>query len=41
MGAKELQNKLQKDHNVTIVYDIVWRGKEQALAKVYNTYWPL
>jgi hypothetical protein len=38
MGAKELQNKLQKDHNVTIVYDTVWRGREQALAEVYGTW---
>jgi hypothetical protein len=37
MGAKELQDKLQKDHNVTISYDTIWRGREKALAEVYGT----
>ena len=36
MGAKELQDKLQKDHPVTISYDKVWRGREIALAEVYG-----
>ena len=32
IGAKELQEKLQKEHSVTISYDTVWRGREIALA---------
>ncbi|XP_066333551.1 uncharacterized protein [Miscanthus floridulus] len=36
IGAKELQKKLQTDHKVTIAYDIVWRGKDRALAEVYG-----
>jgi hypothetical protein len=36
MGAKELQDKLQKQYSVTISYDTVWRGKEKALAEVYG-----
>jgi hypothetical protein len=36
MGAKELQDKLQKQYSVTISYDTIWRGKEKALAKVYG-----
>ncbi|CAN6274954.1 unnamed protein product [Urochloa humidicola] len=36
IGAKELQDKLQNDHKVTIKYDTVWRGKEKALAEVYG-----
>jgi hypothetical protein len=35
-GAKELQDKLQKQYSVTISYDTVWWGKEKALAKVYG-----
>jgi hypothetical protein len=38
MGAKELQDKLQKDHNVTISYDTIWRGREKALVEVYGTW---
>jgi len=37
MGAKELQEKLQKEHSVTISYDTVWRGREIALAEVYGS----
>jgi hypothetical protein len=36
MGAKELQQKLQNDHKVTISYNKVWRGKEVALAELYG-----
>jgi hypothetical protein len=36
MGAKELQVKLQNDYKVTISYDKVWRGKEEALAELYG-----
>ena len=38
MGAKELQEKLQKEHSVTISYDTVWRGREIALAEVYGSW---
>jgi hypothetical protein len=34
MGAKELQDKLQKQYSVTISYDTVWRGKKKALAEI-------
>ena len=30
MGAKQLQKKLQEDHNVTIGYDTVWRGERKS-----------
>jgi hypothetical protein len=36
MGAEELQDKLQKQYLVTISYDTVWWGKENALAEVYG-----
>ncbi|WVZ96491.1 hypothetical protein U9M48_042123 [Paspalum notatum var. saurae] len=36
MGAKELQDKLQEQYGVTLVYDTVWRGREIALDKVYG-----
>jgi hypothetical protein len=36
IDAKKLQKKLQTDHKVTIAYDTVWRGKERALAEVYD-----
>jgi hypothetical protein len=36
MGAKELQDKLQKQYSVTISYDTVWRGKKKALAEIYG-----
>jgi hypothetical protein len=29
---------LQKEHNVTILYDTVWRGREIALAEVYGNW---
>jgi len=38
MGAKELQEKLQKEHPVTISYDTVWRGREIALMEVYGSW---
>jgi hypothetical protein len=38
MGAKELQTKLEEDHNVTIAYETVWRGKEKALKELYGTW---
>jgi len=38
IGAKELQDKLQSEHKVTIPYDTVWRGREKALAEVYGTW---
>jgi len=38
MGAKELQEKLQKEHSVTISYDTVWRGREIALTEVYGSW---
>jgi hypothetical protein len=37
MGAKELQNTLQEQHNCTISYDTVWKGKEKALRELYGT----
>ncbi|WVZ73610.1 hypothetical protein U9M48_021896 [Paspalum notatum var. saurae] len=36
MGAKELQNKLEQQYHVTLLYDTVWRGREIALDKVYG-----
>jgi hypothetical protein len=38
MGAKELQNTLQEQHNCTISYDTVWKGKEKALRELYGTW---
>jgi hypothetical protein len=38
VGAKELQNTLQEQHNCTILYDIVWKGKEKALRELYGTW---
>jgi hypothetical protein len=38
MGAKQLQKKLQEDHNVTIGYDTVWRGKEKARVELYGSW---
>jgi hypothetical protein len=38
MGAKELQNILQEQHNCTISYDTVWKGKEKALRELYGTW---
>jgi hypothetical protein len=37
MGAKELQSVLQEQHNCTIAYDTVWKGKEKALKELYGT----
>jgi hypothetical protein len=38
MGAKELQTILQEQHNCTIAYDTVWKGKEKALKELYGTW---
>ena len=36
IGAKKLQDKLQKEHKVTISYGTVWKDREKALANVYG-----
>lgn len=36
MGAKELQDFLEKKYGVTHLYDTVWRGREKALAEVFG-----
>jgi hypothetical protein len=38
MGAKELQDTLQRVHNVTIGYDTVWKGKEKALEELFGSW---
>jgi hypothetical protein len=38
MGAKELQDTLQRVHNVTIGYDTVWKGKEKALQELFGSW---
>ncbi|XP_020406494.1 uncharacterized protein [Zea mays] len=35
MGAKELQNTLQEQHNCTISYDTVWKGLTSAVNDVF------
>jgi hypothetical protein len=36
--SKKLQKGLQNKYNVTIGYDTVWKGKEKALADMYDTW---
>jgi hypothetical protein len=36
LGATKLQKRLQDKYNITIGYDIVWKGKEKALADMYG-----
>jgi hypothetical protein len=36
MGTKDLQVKLQADHNCTICYDTVWRGHQKALEQLHG-----
>ena len=38
MGAKELQTLLQEQHNCSIAYDTVWKGKEKALTELYGSW---
>jgi hypothetical protein len=38
MGVKELQETFQGVHNVTIGYDIVWKGKEKALQELFGSW---
>jgi hypothetical protein len=38
MGAKELQMTLQDKNNCTTAYEIVWKGKEKALAQLYGSW---
>jgi hypothetical protein len=38
MGVKELQTTLQDNHNCTIHYKTVWKGKEKALAQMYGSW---
>lgn len=33
-----MQTVLQEQHNCTIAYDIVWKGKEKALTELYGTW---
>jgi hypothetical protein len=37
MGTKELQLGLQDEHECIIGYDTVWKGKEKALAELYDS----
>ncbi|XP_062180550.1 uncharacterized protein LOC133884951 [Phragmites australis] len=36
MGAKEMQVNLQDEYNVTIGYDIAWRGRERAMQELFE-----
>ena len=38
MGAKQLQRKLEDDYNITVGYDIVWKGREMALKQIYGSW---
>jgi hypothetical protein len=38
LGAEELQIVLQEQHNCTIAYDTVWKGKEKAPTELYGTW---
>jgi hypothetical protein len=38
LGAKKLQKRLQEKYNVVIGYDTVWKGKEKAMAELYDTW---
>uniref|UniRef100_A0A0A9DNG4 Uncharacterized protein n=1 Tax=Arundo donax TaxID=35708 RepID=A0A0A9DNG4_ARUDO len=37
IGTKELQKQLQDEHNVTISYDTVWKGKERDAIELYGS----
>jgi hypothetical protein len=38
LEAKKLQKRLQDKYNAIIDYDIVWKGKEKAMADMYVTW---
>jgi hypothetical protein len=38
MGTKELMDKLEDQFRCTIVYDIVWRGRQKAMTEVYGNW---
>jgi hypothetical protein len=38
MGAKELQATLQDNHNCTIAYETMWKGKEKVVALIYGSW---
>jgi hypothetical protein len=38
IGDKELKTTLQDTHNCITHYEIVWKGKEKALAQLYRSW---
>lgn len=38
LGAKELQERLEIEHKVTLQYETVWAGRQRAIDKIFGTW---